>query len=281
VSSASCESEKHQKHPEPVATKMNNTPPTLPPPPRSVRSRDGAIGKWGLRIVLFPHTCVGIACFFYTLALMAWALFGSQVPGAITGGSPEIGSGRGHHGPTVLYKYDYNGPRAGSQDVGNNIYHEAVEEQLQKQRKHSAVQVRVLAIGPWQITGIDQFESPWVNVAEFSLFTAFWDTLCWIIFKMIWLEPIMSRLMCKYGTEAAGIITVKGPMSSRKGKLGYTFLDAAGVSRTGMLKYDSVNWMSEEMRTAEAGQRICVLYSARNPKRNLPYDLLPQVVKLP
>jgi hypothetical protein len=211
---------------------------------------------------------------FVACAMLAWALYGTPVPGKITGGHRAT-SGKHGSAATIYFAYESDGPRTGSDKVDDSTYARFIKDNKPEATTPQTVTVRHLKIGPFHIAGVDALESAWSSVGFFFIFAAFWDLILTPFAYIIWIRPLLQRRLCKSGIETPGTVTALEKVSGKSTRyiVKYSYTDPAGTAHTSQMDTTSDPW-----HAASQGQATVILVSPKNFKRSMAYEFCPYKV---
>ncbi len=247
----------------------------LPPAPRHLCRRPGvgigpAVGRWVIRIFIFPHCVIGAVLILAALYIPVLLTFGEDVPGAITKlDSSSSRKGKSHH---VYYLYTVDGINyTGNDTVGADEYATTKVGQ--------PCIVRVIPalpkIQPQRITS----RSPWMEAAKFFLMALVWNGLLSLFVWLAWIAPWRIRRLLKWGVPVAGQIALKRQIKGSKGgmayQVDYVFMPSADDQpdeSANRLTTGKMTISVKDYNAAEQGQVVTVLYDQRKPKRSIVYD---------
>jgi hypothetical protein len=247
---------------------MNSTPTLLPPAPRRVRGGIGGREYWLGRIFILPHTLVGIGAAGYLLFLLLWRLFGSDIPGVVTG--TEIStSSKGGITYLVKYQYEVGGERkSGAAGVKLELYQ---RYRLQSEPK-PGVTIHYFALGPLEHAVLREGGSLWTEIGMLALWAGFWNTVVVAALHQVWIVPLRVRGLYKNGEATFGTLVSKRIKTGRSASYYATYTFREGV--TGELRQvESEVWNVPAWNAMRAGEPVTVLYAPNNPKRSTVYEL--------
>ncbi len=255
---------------------MESTPTRLPEPPRSVRG-GGGCGLWFLRLFILPHTLVGIGVIGLALASAILALFGTDTTATVTKAYTSTSS-KGSVSYHLEYVYQAGGrDHTKSQSVSRATY-DAIRPPGELEGTPSSIRVRYLRLGSWSDQVLLENGGAWRRMGGLLFFALFWNGILSVFLYLAWVKPIRQRLLVKYGDVTAGTI-----LSSRKrqGKsISYYVTFRFRNPETGADLEREVDIQGEaHYQSAVEGRKVTVIYSPRNPKRALIYELSPYQVE--
>ena len=242
----------------------------LPPPPRRVRLAPGAsrAADWFGRIFILPHTLVGIGALGYLLFLMLWRVFGTDIPGHVTGTEISVSS-KGNVSYVLKYDYQIGQERkSGSEGVNQKTY----DHFHPLEKEHPPVTVHYFAIGSYDRARLREGGSLWSEVGMLTGWAGFWNTIVGLALYQLWVVPLRLRRLYKYGETAAGTLVSKREKTGRSSTyyMTYTFR----VNETGELRQVESQAGNVPMwMMIKVGQPVIVLYARDNPKRSTVYEL--------
>jgi hypothetical protein len=224
-------------------------------------------GIWFGRIFILPHTIIGICAFGYLIFLLMWLLFGTDIPGVVTGTESEAYSKGVHY--RVKYTYEL-GPeiKRDSQAVSQRVYERFHEQENDKPR----VTVHYFALGSYEHQRLREGGSLWKEVGAIAAWAGFWNTILTVFIYHLWVEPLRLRRLYKYGEATSGTLVSKREQQGRSTTyyVTYTFK----VNETGELRQvESVAGNVAMWKMIPAGSAVTVLYARDNPKRSTVYEL--------
>jgi hypothetical protein len=248
----------------------------LPPPPRRIAGTTGGRGEvWFGRIFVLPHTLIGIGALGYLVFMVLWRLFGTDIPGVVTG--TEISHSRKGK-TTYLLKYRYEVAKVvkfGEAAVDPGVY-----ERFQTHGESStSVTVHYFALGPLDHARLREGGSLWTEVGLLTLWAGFWNTAIGLALYQLWVVPLKLRWLYKHGEASTGTLTAKRVATGRSSTyyVTYTFRER----ETGQLLQKETQVSNiPAWHQLEAGQPLTVLYAPGNPTRSAVYELCGYRVKL-
>jgi hypothetical protein len=241
----------------------------LPPAPRRVRVYPGVSrGEyWFGRIFILPHTIIGICAFGYLLFLLMWLVFGTDIPGVVTGAEAEPYSKGVHY--TVKYTYQLgNETKTGSEGVSQEVY-----ERFHRQEKDKpGVTVHYFALGSHEHRGLREGGSLWGEVWRIALWAGFWNMIMSLALYQLWVKPLRLRWLYKHGEATPGTLVAKREKSGRSTTYYMTY--SFRVDETGELRQVESEAGNVAMwKMIPIGHAVTVLYARDNPKRSTVYEL--------
>jgi len=242
----------------------------LPPPPRRVRLFPGAsrVDYWFGRIFILPHTLIGIGALGYLLFLLLWRIFGTDIPGVVTGTENSVSS-KGHFSYSVKYEYAVGQDRkSGSAGVNEEVY----ERFHQQEKDRPRVTVHYFALGSYEHARLREGRSLWAEVGMIAGWAGFWNTVVGLALYQLWVVPLRLRWLYKHGEAAPGTLVGKREKAGRSTTyyMTYTFR----VNETGELRQVESQAGNVPMwKMVKVGQPVIVLYARDNLKRSTVYEL--------
>lgn len=247
-----------------------NTPTPLPPPPRRVHGGPGC-AIWFMRLFILPHTLIGIGLIGYFILTVLAAAFGTDITATVTKAHTEHRSkgGMNYH---VDYTYSADGRQyTNSDNVGASTF-AAVNRPAEIEEGTATVRVRHLNLSPWHRQLLIEGHSPWVSAGQMLFAALFWNGILSIFLTLAWVLPIRKRNLIRHGFATTGTIVSKRMREGKSISYHATFgfrnpEDGQEFKRemqlTGKTDYEA----------AKAGQPVTVIYSERNPRRAIIYEL--------
>jgi hypothetical protein len=253
-----------------LAHVFDDTPTRLPPPPRVLHGGEGCL-LWGVRLFILPHTCIGLFLMGQFVLSLLIAAFGTDRAATVTGTRAEPASKGG-----TIYYIDYRYVAGGreytnSETVGAVTY-ARVSGSAQPEGRPVTVRVRHLELGPSSPHLFAQGHSVWGTVGERLLIALFWNGIVSVFVYVLWVAPIRKYLLLRHGQTTTGRVV---STRERKGK-GTTYL-ATFCFRDP----ESGREIEREMEVAgeplyvmaQGRPEVTVVYSPRNPRRAIAYEL--------
>lgn len=244
--------------------------PTLPSPPRRVRGLlAGGEGGWFVRIFTLPHVLIGIGATGFWIFLVLAILFGTDVPGVVTGTKTSY-SRKGGTSYLAQYEYEVDGSKMkGSDGVPFADYQQFNREKDSK----PSVQIQYFALGPWHHARLRIAGGFWREIGFMTLWVAFWDSIVGFFFYMIWIKPILVRQLYKHGMEAAGVITSKRVRTHSRGSNSYYISYRFDDPRSGNPINSEIQvYNHKKWNVASVGESVTVLYAPGKPKQSTLYE---------
>lgn len=269
---AICRAQQAVKREEPSGSEPETDPrfatsaKLLPPPPRRVHGRLGG-GIWGTRLFIMPHMLIGIGAAGYLIFLLLWRLFGADLPATVMDTKVSHSS---KHGDTYYlnYRFESGGEtRFDSGAVSWSLY----QLYQNKNQTNPPVTVHYLGIGPLHHSALREGQSLWGEIGFLTLWACFWNGILSIFVYQIWVKPLRTRMLFKYGESTPGTLLRKRANTGKSTTyyVSYRFNDPYSGQ-----PYESeiVVWKTDDWREAREGQPVTVLYSRNNPKRSTVYE---------
>lgn len=248
-------------------------PAGLGPPPRRVR-RVWRRSGWTIfgRLLIVPHTIIGIGLAGALVREIGTAAFGANATGSAT----RVFETKGKGGPRyhVAYRYD---TRSGhhSGDITINLiqyyyYSDALGQTLRENRSLPEVTVRFIEVGPWHYGyAIASGDSAWSGIWESAFMACFWNTVVGVFSFLLYVLPHRQRQLFRYGTATEGIVTSKRKESHRGTGyyISYTFCPESSRD------FKAEMWVGKrEWGTASVGQRVTVLHHTGQSRPSVVYE---------
>jgi hypothetical protein len=244
------------------------------PPPRAVRYRDGlnvGCGLWAPRLLILPHTIVGIGALsvalYFTALFIAVGLFGADYEGKIT----KKDDSRAVKGTKYYYaKYEYT-----VVDQQHNAEVEVSAERYAEINEGDAITVRALEFAPesgqWpRVPG----HWPIKDLGAKLFFALFWNGVVSIFLWHLYVPYWRQWLLVRHGVPTSGIIrkiTVQRSKGSQSYRIDYEYaaipVDDC-LSKTFQGKTTS---RVKGVEFANVGDLITVLYRPNKPHRSVAY----------
>jgi hypothetical protein len=221
----------------------------------------------GGRIVSLIFIPVEIGSIAYLLLLVLWAMFGTDVPGAVTGWRTSHSSKGGTH-YHLEYRYELGDQiRSGSDDVGYSFY----THYRSSNERNQPVTVRYYSVGSLTYDGLPAGGHLWTHVG----FIAFWVAFCTFATGMFiyqsWITPRRRRLLYQEGEATAGTIVRKRARRSKSTT--YYVTSRFDDPYSGKpIETEMLVWKADDWELAKEGESVTVLYSKDNPRRNVVYE---------
>ncbi len=242
------------------------TPELLPQPPRRVRGRLGG-GIWFIRLFILPHTLIGIGAAAYLGFLLLWWIFGTDVPGTVTGADVHYSS---KHGAsyTLNYRFEINGQTKTSSDgVSYGMY----QRYQPPNGTNLPVTVHYFSVGFKEHSRLCEGGSLWNEIGGLCIWAGFWNAVLSIFIYQLWFKPLQARWLYKYGAATTGKVVRKRVRTGKSTTyyVAYAFQDPySGQS------YESeiTVWNAETWQSVAEGQTVTILYSRDKPKRSTVYE---------
>jgi hypothetical protein len=252
----------------PASPRFGTSAKLLPPPPREVYGRLGG-GIWFTRIFIMPHLLVGIGAAGFLVFLLLWRLFGADLPATVVDAKVSHSSKHGDS-YTLKYRFEAGGQtRFDSQSVGWPLY-----QTYQNQTPGQALPpltVHYLGLGPLHHSALREAGSLWSIIIFLTLWAVFWNGILSLFVYQIWVKPIRTRLLYKYGASTAGKLLAKRVRTGKSSThyISYRFNDPFSGR-----EYESEIqvWKTEDWLPAVEGQAVTVLFAQNNPKRSTVYE---------
>jgi hypothetical protein len=243
------------------------------PTPREVGYREGfraGCGAWAGRLILLPHTLVGLVILGTAVAFTAHYLrvlaFGVECDGQVVRKTWSKG-GKGGGQFAIEYTYPLDGVvHAGRLSVGHDVYDQLAEG--------TPIAIRALPSDPE--TGA------WVRVPGHSAptevlgawgFALFWNGIMCVFLWPAFGRPWRHRRLIRLGEPAAGVVREVTRRSTRPPSWKVTY-EYPAVDPDGL---GTIPWMSsmviEKATTLTPGTPVTVLYDPAKPQRSVVYVL--------
>lgn len=241
----------------------------LPPPPRRVRVYPGVslAGIWFGRIFILPHTLIGIGVFGYFVFLLIWRVFGTDIPGVVTGTEAQEYS-KGTH-----YRVRYTYQVGKETKVGADAVNEEVYERFHRQENAKpSVTVHYFALGSYQHRRLREGGSLWREVGTMAAAAGFWNAIVGLGLYKLWIVPLRLRWLYKYGEATPGTLGAKREQTGRTTTYYMTY--SFRVNETGELRQVESEVGNVAMwKMIPVDHPVIVLYARDNPKRSTVYEL--------
>ena len=244
-------------------------PPTLtfPPPPRRVRGfLSGGGEAWFGRLFTLPHTLVGLGATAYWLFLWCWAWFGTDLDAVVTG--TEVQQSR-KGGTTYRVRYDYRTdgePKSDSSAVSFDDYN---RYKVEGNKAH--VTVRHLSFWLFEHADLREQVSPWNPAGPFTIWILFWDSAMGLVVCLLWLKPLRTRWLYKYGETASGVVVSKRTQSGKQTKYYVSYLFDEPLTGQQFKREMEVERAADYDR-AHINQPVTVLFAPTKPRRSTVYE---------
>jgi hypothetical protein len=222
---------------------------------------------WFGRIFILPHTIIGIGALGYLMFLLAWRLFGTDIPGVVTGTETEAYSKGIHY--RVKYSFRVGEEtRVASEGVSQEVY-----ERFDRQENDKpTVTVHYFALGSHEHHELREAGSLWGEIWRLAAWAGFWNTIIGLVSYQLWIAPIRLRQLYKYGEATPGTLVAKREKAgcSKTYYMTYSFR----VNETGeLLQAESEAENLAMWKMIPIGHPVTVLYARNNPKRSTVYEL--------
>jgi hypothetical protein len=221
---------------------------------------------WFGRLFTLPHTLIGIGATAYWLFLWCWAWFGADVDALVTG--TEVQESR-KGGTTYLVRYEYRTDgelKSGSSAVSFGDYN-----RYKAEGNRARVTVHHLSFWLFDHTTLREHVSLWNPAGGFTIWVLFWDTAIGLAVYMLWIKPLRTRWLYKYGQTASGVVVGKRTQSGKGTRyyVSYVFQQPlTGEQLKGEVEVPQV----ADYDGASIHQPVTVLFAPTKPKRSTIYE---------
>lgn len=246
---------------------MLRLPTRLPTPvsplvPRTVRRKGKRIGGgiWAGRIIILPHTLIGIGLIGFVFIVLAWIIAGTDTLGMVIKKFQESDEGK----PVYKVRYTFTAGDKTREDTTTleRAQWQALTESSLEADARSSVHVRYVRIGPWVYSNaLGKDESVWGALGFAVLFAGFWNGIVFLFVYILWIAPYRGRRLYKWGQAVPGVIV--GISNSRPRKVQYEF-ESAGQSHRGSMHVSDAN--------VSVNEAVTVLHKPGNPRKSVIYE---------
>lgn len=249
-----------------MASQGETTMISLPPPPRRVTGSPGA-SIWFGRVLLLPHTLVGLGSVVAVIVVVLWSLFGVVSRGDVVGG--HISTRKGQTIYLLDYTYEVDGiTRSDSGTVPKDTFRSLLPA---RHKDKTSVQVNHFQLGPLHLARLTAEGAPAKLLLPLGAWAIFWNGILASFFYMFWVQPIRRKQLYRSGRGTPGTIVHKRSQSGGKTltfKVAYRYTSDTGASLSAEMKTSRDRW-----EQATIGQPVTVLYWPDNPRRSIVYEL--------
>jgi hypothetical protein len=264
----------------------SQTPTPLPPPPRPIDPRpglNGTTGLWIQRILLLPHTLIGIgatlACLWYVFTF----LFSVTTTATVLSTSVTPTSKSPIH--RITYRYQVgNQTIEQTEIVTKDLFDELKPKSHQLEPQPTPITIRhldFLFIHHSHIPSPGPF--PWGRMACVVPFVTVWligwNAIVFLFVRKLWILPLRTRHLLQHGLATTGTITRKRRTETRNPDfyLAFTFPDPTTQSPREV----EINCVEDLWNTTKLHDPVTVLYDPKNPARATIYEFAPYQLKSP
>jgi len=247
---------------------MNRPTLALPAPPRRVRGfLCGGGESWFGRLFTLPHTLIGLGATAYWLFLWCWAWFGTDIDAVVTGTDFQE-SRKG--GTTYLVRYEYRND--GEIKSGSSAVSLAAYNRHKTEGNRARTTVRHLSFWLFDHTSLREQVSLWNPAGLFTIWVLFWDIAIGSVFYLLWIKPLRTRWLYKYGETASGVVVGKRTQSGKGTRyfVSYVFNQPfTGEQLQGEVEVAR----AADYDGASIHQPVTVLFASTKPHRSTVYEL--------
>lgn len=244
-------------------------PTQLPAPPRSVRGGPG-FGIWFIRIFILPHMMVGVVLICQSLLLVLTVLFGADLTGTVTKASTKTTKSGATY--TLDYRYTIKGHEySDSNTVGEKTYAAATQSGVAAGAQ-GTVHLRYIGAVGFHHAMLVENHSAWASVASPLGICLFWNAILSVFVAIAWVVPINRRLLVKYGEATAGKV-VDSWTKRGKSTTYYVRLHFRHPQTGEQISCEMQVPNKELYESAAVGRQLTILFSPRNPRRAIAYEL--------
>jgi hypothetical protein len=196
-----------------------------------------------------------------------WRVFGTDIPGVVTGTEAEEYSKGVHY--RVKYTYQVGKEtEIGAEAVSQEVYERFHRHENDKPK----VTVHYFALGSYEHRRLREGGSLWKEVGGIAAWAGFWNTIVGLGLYKLWIVPLRLRRLYKYGEATPGTLVSKREQTGRSTTYYMTY--SFRVNETGELRQVESEAGNVAMwQTIPIGHPVIVLYARDNPKRSTVYEL--------
>jgi hypothetical protein len=242
--------------------------PTVVPRPIRQRPEVSSVARWLPRLILLPHTMVGLGSMLVALVALVGPAFSTVSEGHVV--SEQVYPSKGGHSYQIEYQYRHGGQEyRGSHSF---LIGPDTEPSAELRRLPGApVRVRHFGVGAVRDTvllgtaddGVTRGVPP-------LLFALFWNGVVAIFLRLLWYIPWRNRELLRRGVAAPGRVLRK---FTRENKGTHYFLEYEYTLAGGTRREGSMQVSTQALWDALAeGQSVTVLHSNRGPTPSVVYE---------